>query len=172
VWFTEFNGDALDELVPAPLEDGPTVGLSPQSISMSASDQRSVEVTTSLLTSSPRNSEVDLSVAGVTRSGVLENLTAAFDTNPATVPSGGTGSENLTLVSRGLKPGTYYLTVTARAAGGNVTEGVLLKVTVFGYEDQFRAALLDGLLVGAAASVAVIGVLLLRRSRLKTMVRK
>ena len=132
VWFTEFDGDAIGELIPETGTAGPTLAISPsvEVIQPNAQTAIGVSVETPGTFSATKAS---LSVSGISPAGALANMSAKFAPEEVALVPGENSSSTLSLTPNSdLGPGSYYLTVTARILSDNVTEGVVLKVDVPG----------------------------------------
>jgi virginiamycin B lyase len=159
VWFTEFSGNAIGELAPSTTNrTEPLLHVSPQDITLGPTGAQTATLTATQGSAATTSSEIDLYVAGVTPEGSLENLTASF-TPSVLALEGENSTGTLTLTSTGLRPGIYYLTVSGRLVGENVTVGIILRLTVTGAQSEFPAELLyvlTGLGILAATSALLI----------------
>jgi virginiamycin B lyase len=159
VWFTEHYGNALGELRPVPGSAPPSITLAPQTLTIGSSGNATSQVDVY----SPGGSFVvadasAFTVAGVTRGGRLQNVTASFE--PINL-SGPIASARLSLQTNGLKPGTYYLTVAATVSTGGIISAATLKLTVASGPQPTWLAVLGV----AAAAALVSAILLFRRLR-------
>lgn len=160
IWFSEFNGDAIGELVPEANQVGPSLTLAPSAATISSGSSATFSVSVSLPPGGPATSSVVLGISGITFSGALSNATATFTPSVLNVATGQTATSTLVITNKGLYPGVYYLTVGGRVVGQNLTESLILKLTVSGGGAQTFE--LYALAVGGVASVAVIASLAYR----------
>jgi hypothetical protein len=83
----------------------------------------------------------------------------SFDPSTVSLSQNGKNTSVLTIETSGLKAGTYYLTISARTSPQSLIYSTILKVTVFGAPQPDRSLLIEGIILGGAASVAVVGVM-------------
>ncbi|MDA4124457.1 MAG: SMP-30/gluconolactonase/LRE family protein [Thaumarchaeota archaeon] len=164
VWFSEFTGNAIGELVPSPLVQGPSLSLSPGNATLNPDGTAKFTVSASLAVGA-EPTVLSLAVSGMTPSGALSNVSAAFSNQALVLSPGTNASSTLTLFGRGVNPGTYYLTVGGRLVAENATESVILKLTVPGGQGGAQTALAYALVVGVAGSVAVVVILSYRKKK-------
>jgi virginiamycin B lyase len=164
VWFSEFSGDAIGELVPAPLTAGPSLSLAPGRAILNP-DGSATFVVSASLPPRAKPTEVSLAISGVTPSGALANLSAAFSNPVLVLRAGGNASSSLTITGQGMRPGAYYLTVGGRMGAYNTTESLILKLTIAGSGDGTQSVFVYALVLGVLASVVVVGVLAYHRKR-------
>lgn len=148
-WFVAIQGNAIGELVPnndsSPIE----VDLATSAARLGPHGTVTFPFSFSETESAASTSRLSLNVSGVSSTGALENMTAAFSSNTVDVAPGHTSVSNLTLSLDGLAPGEYYLTLTASSLP-DVLYSVILKLAVTG-----GSSFLYPILLGAAALVAV-----------------
>jgi virginiamycin B lyase len=164
IWFSEFNGHAIGELVAVPGIVGLSLSLSPGGATLNPGGSTTFTVSGSL-PAGAKQTDVALAISGMTPSGALSNLSAAFSSPDLTLTPGGNESSTLTITGHGVYPGIYYLTVGGRMVADNVTESLILELTVPGSRGGPPTTLTYALAVGVAASVAVVGLLSYRRKR-------
>ena len=164
VWFVEINGDAIGELVEvaSPLQ----LGLSLPQTAFSAGVHGSVAVPLRYSEGggSQNSTTLTLGLGGVSATGELVNMTAAFGNSTITLSPGTTASTDLHLNLLGIRPGVYDITLGATAAPGGVTYSVVLVLKVSG-EALFSTDLLILLAAGMALASAAGGWVLSRRYR-------
>jgi len=174
VWFTEFFGNAIGELKvesPGATAPSPITIAFPEGSSvynMSSSGNTSMPISVSLMSSQARNVSLSLDVSGITFTGKLENLTAAFSPSASLELANGSSADlRLGLVSNNLAPGIHYLTISAKNTLNNVTYAAILKLNVIAGPSNARGLLIEGGIIGLAASAAVIAGMFafFRRSR-------
>jgi len=145
-WFVEVQGNAIGELVPTNNASSFSVSL-PTAATIPGSGG---SVTLPLQFSESSGPAVlSLELSGISGTGAPANMTAAFSPSSVSVDVGGHASSNLTLATDGLKPGVYYLTLTASNASQEVLYSVILRLTVTGSS-------VSQTLIIAAAVVAVV----------------
>lgn len=169
VWFTEFNGNALGELIPDSSVLGPSIMVSAGAATVGSSASITALFTLSLPNSARSPEAAHLSVTGITGSGSLQNATASFYPQQMELTPGTNSTSQIRISTGGLRPGAYYLTVSARLEGLNATESLLIMMNVQGGQSLGQLELLYALAVGAVASAGVVGVLAYgSRRRLRT----
>ena len=107
-------------------------------------------------------SQLSFAVAGVTRSGRLQNVSVAFEPASPTLGQNSTVSTLLKLQAAGLKPGVYYLTVAATITPKGIISGKILELDV---EASTQPTwLVDGV-IALVAAVILTALFFLRRKR-------
>lgn len=155
LWFVEIAGNAIGEMVPRPSQHHLSLTLPRSSVSLDSGGSATIPIQFSYSSASGGSAAFALSVAGVSATGALQNMTAGFSSSDLNLTSGATASTNLTLSLQGISPGVYYLTLSAAATPGGAIHSVVLKLTVDsgpGYPIQVVVASVVG--VGALAAAA------------------
>ena len=161
-WFVEIQGNSIGELLPSSDQSPLTMTLPTTATEPGTGGMISVPIGISEPKTSTRTTELKFNVSGITTTGILENMTWHFAPDAVSIAPGASGETNLTLATRDLSPGTYYLTLTAGAEPQGVLYSVILKLTVTEGGSPWT---LPAILVGGTG-VAVISLLLLWRRRL------
>ena len=130
VWFTEEYGNAIGELspegVPVPIE----VGLNPGAVVLENDGTATISFTVT-----PGNvraggaGAMSFGAEGISRDGVLANLTATFTPGTLT-PDGTVENGTLLLQSSGLMSGVYYITVSGTSSSTGLISSSVLDLTV------------------------------------------
>jgi len=152
VWFTENYGNAIGELSPVGTPVPFDITLKPLSVSLGTSGTATVSLVAS--ETGGGIGTLTLGVEGVSRDGVLSNLTAAFDPESLT-PGGVGGTATLTLTSSGLASGIYYITVEGTSSSTGLISSTVLAVVVsqgFQYWWALAAFVLALVVVGLGAT--------------------
>jgi virginiamycin B lyase len=155
-WFVEVQGNAIGELVPTDNASSISVNL-PAAATIPGSGG---SITLPLrFSESSGPADLSLELSGISGTGAPANMTAAFSPSSVSLDAGDHASSNLTLATDGLKPGVYYLTLTANNASQDVLYSVILKLTVTG------SSVSQTLLIAAGAAVLAVmtGAYLARR---------
>lgn len=167
VWFTEFYGNAIGELIP---QNNPEpISLVPLNTTLSVGSNGNVQIPIEILAnySNLSSASVTFSVSGISVTGKMENASVTFD--PPTLPLNGQG--NLTagfeLTTRGLDPGTYYLTVSGKLSTTGAIYSTIVKINVSS-SNSSKMLLLEGAAIGTVASIAVVGLLIVISGRPKS----
>lgn len=131
LWFVEIDGSAIGEMVKTttPFELGLTLPATAATIGQDGSAQFPLSYS---LASGEAATNLNFSVSGVTATGAGANLSATFSPSDLTVTSGAHSQAVLSLQTRGIKPGVYYLTLTASASPRGDLYSTILKLTVTG----------------------------------------
>ncbi|MDG6909481.1 MAG: hypothetical protein JRN08_03845 [Nitrososphaerota archaeon] len=160
LWFVEIGGDAIGEVVP--IQSPTRLSLTLPDSYLTVGARGKVTVPLSFYQAAGNSTTLSLSVSGVTITGQLRNMTAAFNSSAVTLAPGSRATSGLTLSLGGLNPGVYYLTLSATAQGGVIYSAILKLIVTPGA--PFPVWIVVSV---AAASVAAagLGLLLARRSR-------
>jgi len=166
IWFSEFYGNAIGELEPSPsgANDGLSVSIGRSLLGMNSTGS-TMETSVSLSVQNFSKGEqqlisnATLEASGISSNGTLTNCMVSFDPSTVSLSQNGKNTSVLTIETSGLKAGTYYLTISARTSPQSLIYSTILKVTVFGAPQPDRSLLIEGIILGGAASVAVVGVM-------------
>ena len=161
-WFVEIQGNAIGELIP-------TNGTSPTKVDLPtaasvAGSGGSVTIPLEFSSGSATPSTLSLGLSGITGTGAPSNMTAAFSPSIVSVAGANRTVSDLTLTTNHLKPGVYYLTLTANDEADSVLYSTILKLTVTGGSAPQVPLLIA---VGAIFAVVAAGAFVARR-RLKS----
>ncbi|MEM3637371.1 MAG: hypothetical protein QXX17_03785 [Conexivisphaerales archaeon] len=110
-WFVESNAAAIGEVIKGNSSSVLTAQVSTTNIAIHYGGYVSVPITYSLQSGKSLNLLFD--VSGITPDGNLQNITAQFNQSRIQIVAGKEASLQLTFHDTGLKPGRYYLTVSA-----------------------------------------------------------
>ena len=163
IWFSENIGNAIGELSLSAKAVPFEIELAPGAASIGTSGKVVVSVTVAGGSEAGgQNGTLAFRAEGVSRDGALENLSATFV--PAAMNlNGTTGTATLTLVSSGLSPGAYYVTVGATSETGLISSSILKLTVSQGF--QYWWALAVGLIVLISLVVALFARLARSRRR-------
>lgn len=168
VWFVEINGNAIGEIEPSrATAQSLTMSIGEDLISLSSSGSSSITVPLQIEqngTQTQNATQVTLGISGLSSTGALSGATARF--NPSSFELGGSqsNSSNLELSLDGLKTGVYDLTVSATLEPANVICSLILKLVVSS-PSSLEQLFVYGGVIGATASVVVVGTLAMLRRR-------
>jgi streptogramin lyase len=129
VWFSEFFANSIGELVPDSSGGRVSLTVTPGELTVGADRI----ATTQIVLSSSRPGaavQVQLELSGISRTGKPDNLSYTFQPGNSTLLAGTPTNVTLSLTTRGLGPGTYYLTVGARSLADNSTASTILILRV------------------------------------------
>lgn len=164
VWFVEINGDAIGELVrnPAPLR----LSLTLPSNRFTLGSHGSVAIPLDYAESGTSRNSTNLSfeLSGTSATGALNESAGTFAPPQLSLSPGKSSASTLTLQTKGLGSGIYYITLSATSSSDGLIYSTVLKLTVTGggvlpSEDLILLA------VGIAVAAAGAGLLLARRAR-------
>ena len=158
VWFTEEFGNAIGELRPESVQVPFEVGLNPGVVVLGTYGTATVSITvTPGSATAGEIGTLTFAAEGVSRNGVLTNLTATF--NPGTwTPDDAVETGNLSLRASGLAPGVYYVTVSGSSSSGLISSAVLVLTVSQGFQFAWVA-------VAVACAAAAAALLLLFRRK-------
>jgi len=129
VWFTENFGNAIGELSPAGTTVPFDITIQPGAVTLGPSATAAVSLAVS--GTGGGIGTLSFGAEGVSRDGVLANLTASFAPGTLT-PGGAGGTATLSLDSSGLASGIYYITVGGTSSSTGLISSAVLAVTVSG----------------------------------------
>jgi streptogramin lyase len=167
IWFVEINGDAIGELVkePSPIQLG--LGVAQSEFALTPQGSVTLPIQFSEASTARNSTGLTLSVSGISGTGGLENMSAAFGPAELSLTPGSQATANLTLQVGGLSPGIYYLTLSGTASPGGVVYSTILKLTVSGGGSEPTGLLIPAA-VAAAGGAGFGGWVLARRSHGRT----
>jgi streptogramin lyase len=176
VWFVEILGDAIGELEPISQQSQSySIKLSSNQVSVTEKPNAMVSLPLSLdyVSNSKDNATVSLEISGISSTGALSGASAQFKPPSVVVSGSGTAIDNLTISVESLKPGAYYLTISAEPSQGNVIYSSVLKLVVVGSTSQYSQLVSYGAIIGVVVSIlVVVSLSVLRRKQAKRMRRR
>jgi virginiamycin B lyase len=155
VWFVEIFGNAIGELKPDPSPANLSIELPQTPIQITSGGSGVISLT--FVQSAPSNytNEIRFDISGISDTGTLSGVQANFSSSSMSLLGSQNGTSDLKLTMEpSLKPGNYYLTVSARVDSRNVIYSTILKLEVVG--TSTNQLFLYGAAVGGAVSVIVI----------------
>ncbi|MHB8567981.1 MAG: Vgb family protein [Nitrososphaerales archaeon] len=163
VWFTEFFGNSIGELIPSSAVQPISLAFADGNpiYNITSNENQTVPLFVSFNDSQAKNATVGFDTSGISYTGKLENLTATFDPSSVTLSNGMTKSLNLILQSKGLRGGTDYITVSAKNLADNVTYSIILKLNVASASSNLKSLVVEAAIVGATASIVVVASMIL-----------
>ncbi len=172
VWFVEIFGNAIGELRPVPSSQSFDVYVKNSDVSVGSSRPVFANVSVEIQYSGfPTNQpgKVNLDIAGISKTGALTGASAQFGQTTFNLSGSGTASTNLSLLIQSLKPGIYDFTVSAIVPSTNTTYSTILKVNAS--SSNYIQPLVYAAIIGAIASLLIIGILSIWLRRRKKVVR-
>jgi virginiamycin B lyase len=162
VWFVEIFGNAIGELSPDPLPASLTIKPEETILQLNSSASVDVPIMIAQTAASNYSSEVKLDLSGLSSTGNLSAVQANFFPNSLQLA----GSQNATSTLRmaigaSLKPGVYYLTVSATMSDGTVYSTILQLEILSSTNQLFVYAAV----IGGVASILVVLTLAFRMRR-------
>jgi streptogramin lyase len=154
LWFVEIQGNAIGEILRTSGSAGLSISLPGTYASLGADGSMTLPLSIGEAGDANGDNTLSLSLSGVSATGALENMTATFDPEQVNVTPGSHALSNLTLSLAGIRPGVYYLTLTATASGG-VQYSAILRLTVTGGPTSFPLILVPATLAMAVVAAYV-----------------
>jgi len=114
-WFVETNTGAIGEVVRNSNSFNLYASLPQTNVQVEEGESVTIPISYKLTSGAPTNFTFD--VSGITPDGELKNLTAEFSPSTLNLSPGSSATVNLKLTDSGLKPGRYFLTVSAYGSG-------------------------------------------------------
>jgi len=158
-WFVEIQGNAIGELVPTNDSAPISVTLPTSATEPGSGGSLTIPITFSDPHTASNPTSLSLDTSGISGTGILQNMTADYVPSTLSVGPGEEATSSLTLATKDLSPGVYYLTLTVNASPQGILYSVILRLTVTGNSWYW---LIPAFLTGAGV-VALVSLVLWRR---------
>jgi streptogramin lyase len=171
VWFVEITGGAIGELKPSNL--GQTITLVTPNSAISIPQTANVNIPFQVIESGGIQG-LSLNVSGISYSGALSSTNYNFAQSQISFVGNATQeNDSLNVNAAGLKPGTYYITLSATSTSSGEIYSSILKLVITSSQTGLSSLETYAIIGSAISSVCVVAALFVMSRRPKrTVIRR
>ena len=152
VWFTEFYGNNIGELVPTNSTAPVALSLGNSTSEVEASRGN---ISIPIMVTADSNQNILFDISGISGTGNLQNASATFNPPSLNLGSSGKGVSELSITTKNLLPGIYYLTVSGKS---NLTGNIYSTILALQIESSpsYSSLLIDAAVLGGIFAAIVV----------------